>query len=99
MMAETKARSCPAGKASARRSHDALVPGGRLVIRDHVMSPDRTTPRSGALFAINMLVGTDAGGTFTFDEISSWLLEAGFERPRLLRDGERMDALVEAFRA
>lgn len=82
-----------------RKVHDALVPGGRIVIRDHVMSPDRTAPRAGAFFAVNMLVGTEAGGTFTFEEIASWLVEAGFERPRLTRDGERMDALVEAFRA
>ena len=36
----------------------ALVPGGRLVIRDHVMSPDHTQPATGAFFAVNMLVGT-----------------------------------------
>jgi hypothetical protein len=30
--------------------------------------------------------------------MASWLGEAGFERVRLVRDGERMDALVEAFR-
>lgn len=81
-----------------RKIHDALVPGGRIVLRDHVMSPDRTAPRAGALFAVNMLVGTERGGTFTYAELSSWLLEAGFERPRQLREGERMDALVEAFR-
>lgn len=81
-----------------RKVHDALVPGGRIVIRDHVMSPDRTAPRAGALFAVNMLVGTEEGGTFTLDEIASWLVEAGFERVRLMRSGERMDALVEAFR-
>ena len=45
-----------------RKVHDALVPGGRIVIRDHVMSPDRTAPRAGALFAVNMLVGTQEGG-------------------------------------
>lgn len=77
---------------------DALVPGGRIVIRDHVMSPDRTAPRAGALFAVNMLVGTEEGGAFTFDEIARWLVEAGFERARLMRSGERMDGLVEAFR-
>jgi len=82
-----------------RKVHDALVPGGRIVVRDHVMSPDRTAPRAGALFAVNMLVGTAEGGTFTFEEIAGWLVEAGFERPRLVRGGERMDALVEAFRA
>jgi SAM-dependent methyltransferase len=81
-----------------RKVHDALVPGGRIVIRDHVMSPDRTAPRAGALFAVNMLVGTEEGGTFTFEEIAAWLVEAGFERARLMRSGERMDGLVEAFR-
>jgi len=81
------------------RIHGALVPGGRVVIRDHVMEPDRTRPRAGALFAINMLVGTAGGGTYTFDEIAAGLAQAGFERVRLVQAGERMDALVEAFKA
>jgi predicted O-methyltransferase YrrM len=82
-----------------RKIHEALVPGGRLIIRDHVMQPDRTRPRAGALFAINMLVGTARGGTYTFDEIAGGLRQAGFERVRLVQSGERMDALVEAFKA
>jgi predicted O-methyltransferase YrrM len=81
------------------RIHEALVPGGRIVIRDHVMEADRTRPHAGALFAINMLVGTAGGGTYTFDEIARGLTRAGFERVRLLQAGERMDGLVEAFRA
>ncbi|MGE5346556.1 MAG: methyltransferase [Acidithiobacillales bacterium] len=76
----------------------SLVPGGRLVLRDHVMEPDRTRPRAGALFAVNMLVGTSGGGTYTFDEIGEGLTRAGFTRVRLVQRGERMDALVEAFR-
>ena len=76
----------------------ALVPGGRLVLRDFVMEPGRTRPRAGALFAVNMLVGTPGGGTYTFDEIAAGLSRAGFERVRLLASGERMDSLVEAFR-
>jgi SAM-dependent methyltransferase len=76
----------------------ALASGGRLVLRDHVMEPGRTRPRAGALFAVNMLVGTARGGTYTFDEIRAGLERAGFVRIRLLREGERMDALVEAFR-
>ena len=76
----------------------ALVPGGRLILRDHVMDDGRTHPRAGALFAVNMLVGTSGGGTYTFGEIRDGLSRAGFGRIRLLRPGERMDALVEAFR-
>ncbi|HUM02106.1 MAG TPA: methyltransferase [Thermoanaerobaculia bacterium] len=80
------------------RIFQALVPGGRLVLRDHVMDAARTQPRAGALFAVNMLVGTSGGGTYTFDEICSGLSRAGFTRTRLIQSGERMDALVEAFR-
>ncbi len=76
----------------------ALVPGGRIIIRDHVMESDRTVPRGGAIFAVNMLVNTEGGGTYTFDEIQNWLIEAGFEKVRLLQTGDHMDALVEAFK-
>ena len=76
----------------------ALNPGGRLLIRDHVMDPDRVRPRNGAIFAINMLVGTLGGGTYTYDEIASTLTEAGFANIRMLREGENMDAVVEAFK-
>ena len=61
-----------------RRAFDALAPGGRVVIQDHVMAPDGTAPRAGALFAVNMLVGTPSGGTFTKEQYERWLLAAGF---------------------
>jgi hypothetical protein len=77
---------------------DALVPGGRIVIRDHVMKPDHTAPKSGALFAVNMLVGTPGGGTYTYDEIKTGLTAAGFENVNLIQESETMMGLVEAFR-
>ncbi len=44
----------------------------------------RTGPPNALIFAVNMLVNTEAGDTFTAGEISAWLKEAGFVRPRLL---------------
>ena len=76
----------------------ALVPGGRLLIRDHVMAPDHVHPRNGAIFAINMLVGTQGGGTYTYDEITSELNRAGFVDIRMMFEGEQMDSVVEAFK-
>jgi len=67
-----------------RRAFEALAPGGRLVIQDHIMNADKTGPRAGALFAINMLVGTDGGGTYSEDEYAQWLREAGFAQVRRL---------------
>ncbi|HTZ40086.1 MAG TPA: methyltransferase [Syntrophales bacterium] len=76
----------------------ALVPGGRIVIRDHIMGSSRIEPRDGAIFAVNMLVNTEGGSTYTFDEIRLWLEKAGFANVRLIKAGERMDGLVEAFK-
>ena len=64
------------------RARDALVPGGRVVIQDHVMDEDQTAPRAGALFAINMLVGTPSGSTYSETEYRSFLEAAGFSEVR-----------------
>ena len=76
----------------------SLNPGGRIVIRDHIMDPDRTEPLSGAVFAVNMLLATEGGNTYTFEEIQRDLLEAGFGRIRLIQKGEHMDGLAEGFK-
>ena len=76
----------------------AILPGGRLIIRDHVMEPGRTEPKDGTIFAVNMLVNTAGGSTYTFDEIRGWLEEAGFVNVSFLKVGQHMDALVEAFK-
>jgi hypothetical protein len=62
------------------------------------MEPDRAHPKDGAIFAINMLVGTKGGGTYTYEEIEAGLTSAGFIRVRLLKRGEHMDGIVEAFK-
>ena len=67
-----------------RKICSALVPGGTLAIRDVVMDASRTQPLAGALFAVNMLVGTAGGGTFTFDEFKEDLTGAGFTDVRLV---------------
>lgn len=75
----------------------ALDPGGRIIIRDHVMEPDRTRPVSGAIFAVNMLVNTPGGGTYTFEEIREGLTKAKFDRVNLLQT-QGMFSLIEAFK-
>lgn len=76
--------------------HRALVPGGRIAIRDVVMDETKTAPQYGALFAINMLANTESGGTFTLGEITDDLAAAGFVNPRLVVPAEDMSAVVEA---
>ena len=80
-----------------RRVFNALDPGGRVVIRDYVLEPDRTEPASGAVFAINMLLNTDGGNSYTFEEISGGLKKVGFKRVRQIQEKE-MSSMVEAYR-
>lgn len=77
--------------------YQALDSGGRIVVRDHVMSADRTQPLEGAMFAVNMLAGTPGGGTYTFDEIKEGLTAVGFSRIHLIQT-KGMFSLVEGFK-
>ena len=79
-----------------RKVWRALELGGRIVVRDHVMSADRLDPRDGALFAVNMLVATAGGNVYTFSEIEAGLTAAGFTRVRQLQGGPGMMGLVDA---
>lgn len=66
------------------RTFAALRPGGIIAIQEFLPNDERSGPPLPLLFAVNMLVNTEAGGTYTFAEIGGWLAEAGFVRPRLL---------------
>ncbi|HVP38197.1 MAG TPA: methyltransferase [Candidatus Saccharimonadales bacterium] len=65
-------------RAMLRKAHAALERGGRVVIQDFILDPDRTSPPHAALFAINMLVGTTRGTAYTEAEYAAWLADAGF---------------------
>jgi SAM-dependent methyltransferase len=68
-----------------RRCGDALVAGGKIVIQDFILEPDKTAPKQAALFALNMLVGTRSGSCYNEEEYASWLREAGFQDVRRVR--------------
>lgn len=63
----------------------ALAPGGTVAVQEFVPDDDRSGPPSALIFAVNMLVNTEAGDTFTFKEMSGWMREVGFKNPRLLK--------------
>jgi SAM-dependent methyltransferase len=68
-----------------RRCYEALAIGGKLVIQDFILEPDKTAPKHAALFALNMLVGTESGSTYSHEEYSTWMREAGFHEVRHIR--------------
>ena len=64
-------------KSLIKKCFNSLNPGGQIIIRDWVMDEDRVSPASGAYFALNMLVGTENGDTYTENEIKNWFNSAG----------------------
>ncbi len=68
-----------------KRAYAALAPKGRLVVSDFILEADKTAPRHGALFALNMLVGTRAGASYSEPEYDGWLKTAGFAETKRVR--------------
>jgi hypothetical protein len=65
-------------RALLAKTFHALTPGGTIAIAEFLVNPDRTGPLNALFFAVNMLVNTDCGDTYSFEEIQGWLSEAGF---------------------
>ncbi len=63
-----------------KKCYDSLNNGGQIVIKDWVMNEDRTEPAGGAYFALNMLVGTERGDTYTETEMKNWFTNAGIKK-------------------
>jgi hypothetical protein len=53
---------------------------GTIIIKDHILDDSRARPSSGAMFSLLMLLTTEQGRCYTFNEVKSWLEKAGFQR-------------------
>jgi ubiquinone/menaquinone biosynthesis C-methylase UbiE len=84
----------PAARDLLKKMYRALAPGGRIAIAEFLVNPERTGPPMPLFFAVNMLVNTDMGDTFSFPEISSWLTDAGFKNARAFEPGGPATVIV-----
>lgn len=64
------------------RSLGWLAPGGQLIIKDFLLDESRTQPSGAAVFAINMLVNTPGGNSYTWSECRQWLSRAAAQLGR-----------------
>ena len=55
-----------------------------MAIAEFLVNPDRRGPVNGLIFAVNMLVNTDNGNTYSFEEIAEWLKDVGFTNAHTL---------------
>lgn len=73
-----------------RKMTAALTPGGRLLIQDaFLLDHNGLYPQEANLFAVTMLLFTEAGNTYSLHETAEWLREVGFQkiRPLTLKNG------------
>src|SRR5438270_16109 len=63
-----------------KRLYGALKAGGRIVIIDMIPNNERTGPPFPLFFALNMLVNTEKGSTYTLADYTEWLNAAGCKR-------------------
>jgi ubiquinone/menaquinone biosynthesis C-methylase UbiE len=70
-----------------KKAAGALAPKGTIVISEFLVKEDRSGPPMGLIFAVNMLAHTENGDTYSFEEISGWLKEAGLVNPRKIEPG------------
>jgi hypothetical protein len=62
-----------------RRVRAALSDGGRLLIQDAFLHDrEGLYPEEASLFAVSMLLFTDAGNTYSVADTTAWLKKAGF---------------------
>lgn len=59
------------------KCYSSLNPGGRVVVQEFYLDETKAGPPQGAIFAINMLVNTPHGRTYTPKEMSVWMKTVG----------------------
>ncbi|ACC73707.1 methyltransferase [Paraburkholderia phymatum] len=68
-----------------RKCHDALPPGGCLIVYDAMIDDERRHNAFGLLMSLNMLIETPGGFDYTGGQCIEWMREAGFTQVRVER--------------
>jgi hypothetical protein len=59
-----------------------LQDGGSIIVKDHILDNTRANPPVGAIFSLLMLLTTEAGCCYAFDEVKAWMIAAGLTHIR-----------------
>jgi acetylserotonin N-methyltransferase len=87
--------SAETNKLLAKKSFDALPPGGRIFLSEILMDDEGTGPWPAAAFSLLMLIGT-LGKQYSLAEFQEILESAGFTDVRAKRSGGGYYSLVSA---
>lgn len=64
------------------RARACLEPGGKIVIVDAIVDGSHTRPTAAALFAVNLLVTSHSGQSYSHQQVEGWLRSVGFVETR-----------------
>jgi len=78
--------------------HEALEPGGRLVVVDLLLEADRSQPAFSALFSLNMMLTRPHGHVYTAQRAAELLEAAGFRAEPLRMIPQTPYGLIAAVR-
>lgn len=67
-----------------KKAVEALNPGGKIFVQEFVMNNKKDGPLFPALFALNMLLGSDGGTAYSEKELCDMLTKAGAKKVRHL---------------
>ena len=62
-----------------QKAANALEAGGLMIVHDFFLNDDMAGPLFPALFALNMLLGTDGGQAYSHAQVETMLAEAGLQ--------------------
>lgn len=62
-----------------KKAVEALLPGGILLIQEFILNDNHSSPPFPALFSLNMLIGTEAGQSYSERELTDMMKEAGLK--------------------
>lgn len=79
-----------------KKAHNALKPGGQVVILEFIPNEDRVSPPIPAMFTMTMFAGTPNGDTYTFRQLSAMCRNAGLSDARLVHLKHSPQSLVVA---
>jgi SAM-dependent methyltransferase len=76
-----------------QKAHQALAPGGALIVYDPLIDDGRKLPH-GLLSSLNMLIETQGGSEYSGAECAQWMSDAGFCDIRIEPLGDMHSAVV-----
>jgi 16S rRNA G1207 methylase RsmC len=66
-------------KSIIKKSYDAMISGGRILIQEQFLETDKSGPLLAALIGINQLIHTPSGRAYSAKEVADWAAKIGFK--------------------